>query len=331
MNQQKSLINLLLVSTAALSSYQKGAKTHYRSQQINANHACRNKASNVPNASPQVSTSNANTTYSNRIPVSSETPSDISDGPCFISPTADAQTDNNLLPVLLAALYAADDAIGMNPEATGPFSLPPLEYDFNALVPYTSEETLRIHYNQIHRRYVDNLNEALARCPEFYNYTLDELLLFPDRLPSNIQTQVVNNAGGDYNHSLLWKLIGPPNNTRSTEDFMRAIDNQFGSFENLKSILKEAALSVFGTGYAWLVLNPYGRMIIVTTRQQLTPIPLRTVPLFLIDVYEHAYFLDYEEDRGAYVEQLYNLVNWDRVASRYNAAMEIFNNVNLPL
>lgn len=325
MNQQKSLMNLLLVSTAAFSGYQKGANTHYRSQQINTNHAYRNENLNVPNPSLQNNPINANTTYSNTMQVSSQAPCVTSGTP---SATATAQADNTLLPALLAALYAADEAIGINPEATGPFSLPPLEYDYNALVPYTSEETLRIHYNQLHRRYVNNLNTALACCPEFYNYTLQEFLLFPDRLPSGVQTQIVNNAGGDYNHSLTWKLIGPPNNTRSTGDFASVIDKQFGSFENLKSILKQTALSVFGTGYAWLTLNPYGRMIVVTTGQQLTPIPLRTVPLLLIDVYEHAYFLDYESNRGEYVDQLFNLVNWNRVASRYDAAMNIFNNVN---
>ena len=224
-------------------------------------------------------------------------------------------------PILLAALYAADDAINMNAQSTGPFELPPLEYNYNALEPYIDEKTLRVHHNKLHKVYVDNLNAALARHPEFYGATLDQLLLFPDRLPSDIQTQVTNNAGGHYNHSLMWKIIGPGNKNRPTGDFAEVINSQFGSFDNLKRALTAAADSVFGSGYAWLVLNPYGRLIIVTSGNQNTPIPLRTIPLLPIDVWEHAYFLKHQDERAAYIEDYFNLINWDRVAARYYAAL----------
>ena len=112
----------------------------------------------------------------------------------------------------LHSLYVTDEATGM-PISTGPFSLPPLEYDYNALEPYIDEATMRVHHDSHHANYVRNLNAVLSRYPEFYDYTLEELLLFSDRLPSDIQTQTINNAGGHYNHSLTWKLIGPPQNT----------------------------------------------------------------------------------------------------------------------
>ena len=352
MNQKNSLLNLLLVSTAALSGYQKGARNQYnysrmylqpthRNDTYSASNTTTNTTippTNVTNPSsvntPSNSVTSNNTTSSSNTSTmtsnmntnmsSSITPINLS----TYSPTAAAQADNTFLPLLLAALYAANEAVGIPTDTTGPFSLAPLEYDYNALEPYISEETLRTHHCELHQRYVDQLNTALNRYPEFHPYTIEEFLLFPDRLPSDIQTQVINNAGGDYNHSLTWKLIGPLNQSRPTGAFAEAIDNEFGSFENLKSVLKEAGLSVFGTGYAWLALNPYGRMLIATTEEQLTPIPLRTVPLLPIDVWEHAYFLDRSGHRSAYIDSYFNLINWDRVGDRYNAAMEVLSQDN---
>ena len=242
--------------------------------------------------------------------------------------TSYVNSSSTFLPALLAALYAADDAIGLNPEATGPFVLSPLEYDYNALEPYISEETLRYHHDCLHQRYVDLLNNALERYPEFYNYTLNEFLLFPDRLPSDVQAQILNNAGGHYNHTLTWKLISPANKNVPTVAFAESINEQFGSFENMASILKAAGLSVFGTGYAWLTLNPYGRLLVVTTEEQLTPIPLRSIPLLPIDVWEHAYYLDTGTSRANYLDNYFNLVDWQRVGNRYTSAMTIFNNMN---
>ena len=365
MNQQKSLMNLLLVSTAALSGYKKGTVKQYKYDQYNRNYRNENTsapantmpytnttsgATNMPYTTTTSASTNmpytttpSNTTchaYSNNTPQNMYTPSESMNtmanspmtnlGPTMTGPTTSAtalaQADDTFIPALLAALYAADEAVNINADATGPFTLPPLEYDHNALEPYISEETLRIHHQKLLQKYVNNLNTALSRYPEFYAYTLPELLLFPDRLPSDIQAQILTNAGGHYNHSLTWKLIVPANNSRPTGEFAQAVNDQFGSFENLKRVLKEAALSVVGTGYAWLTLNPYGRMIVVTSEEQLTPIPLRTVPLLPIDVWEHAYFLDQGESRSDYIDAFFNLVNWDRVGDRYLAAIEPFIN-----
>ena len=374
MNQQKSLINLLLVSTAALSGYQKGANNQCRYHQNAYRH--RNENTNTQNINPlnnpnntynpntqsssnntynpnnQSSSNNAynpnnqsspNNAYNpNTQPTSNNTNNNapllsdlmpnnqVSNPITNLSTTATgmAQTENTFLPSFLAALYAADEAVGLNPDSTGPFTLAPLEYNYDDLEPYISEDTLRIHHGVLHQNYVNNLSDSLARYPEFYPYTLQEFLLFPDRLPGDIQAQVSHNAGGHYNHSLVWKLLGPANNSRPTGEFAQAVNKQFGSFENLKNVLKQAALSVVGTGYAWLALNPCGRMIVVTTEEQLTPIPLRTVPLLAIDVWEHAYFLDHEESRSDYIDHLFNLIDWNRVGARYIAARDVFENTS---
>ena len=293
MKSNNQLINLLILSTAAYSGIKKASSS---------NNGCKNPT--LRKIPPYRMDFNSENT--------------------FLYNTADAIPNDAPVisqPALLNALYAADNAINMNAEATGPFELPPLEYNYNALEPYIDEKTLRIHHNKHHKAYVDSLNAALSRHPEFYGATLDQLLLFPDRLPSDIQTQVTNNAGGHYNHSLMWKIIGPNNANRPTGDFAEVINRQFGSFENLKLGLTAAADSVFGSGYAWLVLNPYGRLIIVTTGNQNTPVPLRTIPLLPIDVWEHAYYLKHQNERDAYIEDYFNLINWDRVAARYYAAL----------
>ena len=343
MNNQKSLMELLLVSTAALSGYHKGTRSGAYLRNSNSDEQPNSYTPQTPDTTaPQSEWSSyaqsPYTTVQTSKPISQQsqnTPSppsiyspNMNIQSSFSSATEAAQTDCTFNPALLAALYAADAAVNMNPDTTGPFTLPPLEYDYNALEPYISEATLRTHHEALHQRYVDNLNIALARYPEFYQYTLEELLLFPDRLPSDIQAQILNNAGGHYNHSLTWKLIGPNNRNQPTGNFAQAVNSQFFSFENMKTILKEAAESVVGTGYAWLALNPYGRMIVVTSEEQLTPIALRSIPLLPIDVWEHAYFLDYLESRSDFLDHLFCLIDWERVGERYNAALEALGSAN---
>ncbi len=321
MNQKQSIMNLLLLSAAASNTHKKRSVDlkNYRndSPHTGVNTYNTNTYPHNPTASSSMTT-----------PSTTSSPSNEMHQGISLSATAAAETCSTFIPALLAALYAADEAVGLNPEATGPFALPPLEYDYNALEPYISEATLRLHHDSLHQKYVDSLNSTLARNPEFYDYTLNELLLFPDRLPSDMQAQILHNAGGNYNHSLTWKLIGPASQNVPTGAFAQSINRQFGSFENMKTILKEAGLSVFGTGYAWLALNPYGRPIVVTSEEQLTPIALRTVPLLPIDVWEHSYYLDTGSNRGEYIDNYLNVVNWKRVGDRYSAAMSIFNNMN---
>lgn len=226
---------------------------------------------------------------------------------------------------ILRALNAADETSNMQPTATGPFTLQPLNYDYNALEPYIDEATLRLHHGSHHQTYVDNLNRSLSRYPDNYDQTLNEILLFPDRLPGDIQTQVTNNAGGHYNHTLMWKVIGPQTGQKPTGALGEAINAQFGSYENFKRAFTAAAESVFGSGYAYLVLNPYGRLLIITTSNQTTPIPLRTIPLLPLDVWEHAYYLKHQNKRANYINDYMNVINWNEVGKRYDAAMAVLN------
>lgn len=293
-----NLMSLFLLSTAtATTAHQKKRAASYK-------YACNQRG---------LLRSDSSETTSQALPLSNPTESKV--------PTINS---NEL--AMLNSLYLADDATGI-PSSSGPFSLPPLEYNYNALEPYIDEATMRLHHDAHHRTYVNNLNTVLSRYPEFYDYTLEELLLFSDRLPSDIQTQVLNNAGGHYNHSLTWKLIGPPTNAMPTGELKTAIETQFGTFDNLKGALKAAALSVFGSGYAWLILNPYGRLQIVTTSNQNTPIALRGIPILPIDVWEHAYYLKNQNRRGEYVDNYFKVINWNRVGDRYDAALA---SLNLP-
>lgn len=226
---------------------------------------------------------------------------------------------------IISALNAADEASNMQPTATGPFTLKPLNYDYNALEPYIDEATLRLHHGAHHQTYVNNLNKALSRYPDNYDQTLNEILLFPDRLPGDIQTQVTNNAGGHYNHTLMWQVIGPQTGQKPTGALGDAINAQFGSYENFKRAFSAAAESVFGSGYAYLVLNPYGRLLIITTSNQTTPIPLRTIPLLPLDVWEHAYYLKHQNKRANYINDYFNVINWNEVGKRYDAATAVLN------
>ncbi len=320
MKSNQSIINLLLASTVIYTTTQKNKSKHmlYANPNFRANPPSRSETPTSPMLTPSPNPTNV---------TSSEMATTINNTMNITPSTNETEMmDSETLPdrsQLLQALYAADSASNMNPTSTGPFTLPPLEYDFDALEPYIDERTLRIHHQKLHKAYVDNLNAALSRHPEFYGATLDQLLIFPDRLPSDIQTQVTNNAGGHYNHSLMWKVMDPSTKSRPTGEFAKAVSTQFGSFENLKRNLKTAGESVFGSGYAYLALNPYGRLIIVTTSNEATPVPLRTIPLLPIDMWEHAYYLKHQDRRSDYIDDYFNVINWERVGARYEAASQV--------
>lgn len=201
------------------------------------------------------------------------------------------------------------------------FVLPPLPYAYNALEPFIDEQTLRIHHTRLHRRYVQRLNLAISRYPELYNKTLGELLFFSDQLPSDVQGAIINNGGGHYNHTFFWNIMTPNSTGEPVGTLKDAINTQFGSFENFKRAFTEAALGVFGSGYAWLVLSPGGRLEIITTANQATPVPLRRVPIIGIDVWEHAYYLKYLDNRENYINEWFNVVNWEYANQIYEAAL----------
>ncbi len=201
---------------------------------------------------------------------------------------------------------------------TGPFELPPLPYDYDALEPYIDEETMRVHHDGHHQSYVNNLNEALAKYPRLYDLTLEELLRRVNTLPNDIMEEVRNNAGGHYNHSLFWQIMSPEGGGEPTGNLRAAINRTFGSFENFKENFKEAALDVFGSGWTWLLKDSSGNLQIASTPDQNTPVPLGLRPIIAIDMWEHAYYLKHQNRREDYIDDWFNVVDWDYAGNLYN-------------
>jgi len=202
--------------------------------------------------------------------------------------------------------------------SSGPFKLPALDYAYNALEPYIDEATMRIHHTKHHQAYVDKLNQALSKYPELYNESLEELLANPDMLPADIAEKVMNNGGGHYNHSFFWKVMTPTRGTSPSGNLKAAIDRDFGSFENFKSRFKQTALDTFGSGWTWLLKDDTGKLLIASTPNQDTPVPLGLTPIIAIDLWEHAYYLKHQNRRDQYIDDWFNVANWDYASELYN-------------
>ncbi len=206
-------------------------------------------------------------------------------------------------------------------EGTYPYTLPPLPYAFNALEPYIDAETMTIHYTKHHQAYVDKLNDAIKSFPEVRNKSLEYLLTHLAELPDYeyIHTAVRDNGGGHYNHSFFW-LCMTPTAQQPVGLIKDLIEKTFGSLESFKEQFNKAALSVFGSGWAWLVLTKDGGLKIVTTSNQDTPITQGLIPLLGLDVWEHAYYLKYQNRRAEYSDAWWHVVNWEQVEKNYVAA-----------
>lgn len=188
-----------------------------------------------------------------------------------------------------------------------PFKIVPLPYDYNALEPFIDTLTMELHHDRHLQTYVDNLNKALADYPMYHGWTLEQLIRYPNKLPPNIRTAVRNNAGGVYNHNFYFKTMSSQKERTQTENLKQWISNEFGNIENFKKEFKEKALSVFGSGYAWLVSDKYGRLKIITTANQDTPLTLNFVPIMVIDVWEHAYYLKHYNKRADYIDDWFHV------------------------
>jgi Fe-Mn family superoxide dismutase len=216
----------------------------------------------------------------------------------------------------------ADPTVG---NSVYPFKLPPLGYAYDALEPYIDAQTMQIHHDKHNGAYVENLNKALAQAPDaIQKMTLDDLLMGLDKVPENIRTMVRNNGGGQYNHSVFWKLLKKNENGQPSGDLAKAIDSTFGGYPAFQTKLSEAAMKVFGSGWAWLVTD--GKALsVVSTPNQDTPISNPSgnlTPILGIDVWEHAYYLKYQNRRAEYVKAFFNVINWDYAAERYTAAVK---------
>ncbi|MBX6351330.1 MAG: superoxide dismutase [Clostridia bacterium] len=200
------------------------------------------------------------------------------------------------------------------------FALPPLPYDYNALEPHIDEQTMRIHHDRHHGTYVNNLNAALEGHPELQRKSIEELLASLDEVPESIRTAVRNNGGGHANHSLFWEIMSPSGGGEPTGELAQAIASTFGSFESFKDQFSKAAAGRFGSGWAWLVVGPGGKLEITTTPNQDNPVMEGKKPILGLDVWEHAYYLKYQNRRPDYIAAWWNTVNWGEVARRYAAA-----------
>jgi Fe-Mn family superoxide dismutase len=198
------------------------------------------------------------------------------------------------------------------------YEVPPLPYDYAALEPHIDEATMRVHHDKHHQAYVDKANAALEGT-EWDGKPIEEVLQNLDALPSDKQTAVRNNGGGHYNHTLFWESMGPDGGGEPSGDLAQAIDGAFGSFDDFKAKLKETGVNQFGSGWSWLV-HDGSSLAIVGSANQDNPISQGQTPLLGVDVWEHAYYLKYQNKRPDYIDAWWNTVDWSKVAERYAAA-----------
>ncbi len=200
------------------------------------------------------------------------------------------------------------------------FELPPLPYDYSALEPHIDTQTMQIHHDRHHGGYVNNLNNAV-KGSSVADWDLERLLTHINEVPENIRTAVRNNAGGHSNHSMFWQIMAPNAGGAPSGALATAINQNFGSFEQLKTAFNDAGAKRFGSGWAWLVLNKEGKLQVVSTANQDSPLMEGLYPVMGNDVWEHAYYLKYQNKRADYLAAWWNVVNWDVVASRYQKAL----------
>ncbi|GAP12017.1 superoxide dismutase [Bellilinea caldifistulae] len=199
------------------------------------------------------------------------------------------------------------------------FELPPLKYAFNALEPAIDARTMEIHHDKHHGAYVTNLNKALESAPEWFDHPIEEILRRINEVPENIRTAVRNNGGGHLNHTLFWDWIAPGGSKTPVGEIAKAIDATFGSYDAFVEKFSNAAVTRFGSGWAWLVLDGEKKLQVYSTANQDSPYMDGHIPLLGLDVWEHAYYLHYQNRRPDYVKAFWTIVNWDFVESRYQA------------
>jgi len=202
------------------------------------------------------------------------------------------------------------------------FTLPPLTYPYNALEPFISSQTLEFHHDKHHQTYVNKLNEILAGYPEMLEMSVEMLLQSLEKAPENLKMPIINNAGQVYNHNLYWEILGPNAGGKPTGELAQKIESTFGTFEKFKEEFANLGLTQFGSGWAWLSVNSNNELIIEKTSNADSPIIHGKTPILTMDVWEHAYYLDYQNKRPDYIAAFWNVVNWKAIESKYLAALE---------
>lgn len=201
------------------------------------------------------------------------------------------------------------------------YTVPDLPYSYDALEPYIDEETMRIHHDKHHAGYVKKLNAALKEQHELYDLSIETILKDIDSLPVDIQLAVRNSGGGHANHSLFWTIMNAAGSRKPSGNFVSAIESSFTSVEKMKQLFTKAALGRFGSGWAWLVVDD-GSLRIIDTPNQDSPLMENIIPILGLDVWEHAYYLKYQNKRDEYIKNWWNIVNWEEVERRYMEAMK---------
>lgn len=207
-------------------------------------------------------------------------------------------------------------------QATYPFTLPKLPYAFDALEPYIDKETMQIHHNKHHQAYVNNLNTAVKPHKNLHSKTLFELLSNLSALPENVRAAVRNQGGGHFNHSLFWTMMQPNAQKMPSGKLAQEINKTFGSFEKFKEEFNKKAQTVFGSGWAWLVADKKGNLSVIATHNQDSPLSPTLIPILGLDVWEHAYYLKYQNKRGDYISAWWNVINWPQVQNYYTKTQQ---------
>ncbi|PIR58781.1 MAG: superoxide dismutase [Candidatus Pacebacteria bacterium CG10_big_fil_rev_8_21_14_0_10_56_10] len=201
------------------------------------------------------------------------------------------------------------------------FELPQLEYDYDALEPHIDAQTMEIHHSKHHQGYVNKLNTALEDQPELLDRSIEELLAELSSVPEAVRTAVRNHGGGHANHSLFWQVLSPNGGGQPEGELATAIDGSFGSFDDFRTEFSSTAGAQFGSGWGWLVVNQTGELEVTSTPNQDSPLSAGTTPIIGVDVWEHAYYLKYQNKRPEYLEAIWNVIDWPTVSNLFTAAI----------
>lgn len=216
--------------------------------------------------------------------------------------------------------FAQDLSKPVNLNTSKAFVLEPLPYNYNALEPYIDERTMQFHHDKHHAAYVNNLNAAIGKYPQLKTMTVEQMLKDLNSIPADIRTIVRNNGGGHLNHSMFWKIMKPNGGGEPTGEIATAIQENFGSFDAFKEQFNQTGIKLFGSGWVWLVLTKDGKLQITSTPNQDSPLIDGNYPIMGNDVWEHAYYLSYQNRRPDYLKSWWNVVNWEEINSRFKAA-----------
>ena len=201
------------------------------------------------------------------------------------------------------------------------YSLPTLPYAYDALEPNIDAKTMEIHHSKHHQTYINNINGAIAGT-EWEKLSVEDLVAKVNEVPTDLKNMVINNAGRHANHSLFWTVMSPQGGGQPTGAVAKAIDEQLGGFDTFKEAFTKAAISRFGSGWAWLSVTPKHQLIVESSANQNSPLMYGHTPILGLDVWEHAYYLKYQNRRPEYINAFYNVVDWDEVSRRYHAALQ---------